>query len=299
MSCYHPVPAFQGKAGEPIKLNPPIGSENLQIRCGKCLGCRTDHATGWARRCEHEASLWAPHNHFVTLTYDDEHLPPEGHLSKEDLRNFIKRLRKHAHGNRRSPDGSKRRPIRYFACGEYGETTGRPHYHIILFNLRLNDLKKESTDLYSSRFLTDRWTLGGVRIAPFTGATANYIAQYHLKKIGQGNYDADGVYRPAPKLWMSLKPSIGALWADKYTNDLQHGFMVTEGGRKNAIPRYYTERIKKADPQLLDNLRWRQQQQRTDNPTDAHTPERRKDAEIIHTQRKQNQERARKNRTNL
>ena len=70
-------------------------------------------------------------NCFVTLTYDDEHLPRPhrpGHwmpsLSPYHVTNFIKRLRRHYEI-----------PIRYFLAGEYGNDSQRPHYHLALFGL--------------------------------------------------------------------------------------------------------------------------------------------------------------------
>ena len=64
---------------------------------------------------------------FVTLTYDDNQVPMNDNadliLYKPDLQNFLKRLRKRKDGER----------IRYFAVGEYGTQSGRPHYHLCLF----------------------------------------------------------------------------------------------------------------------------------------------------------------------
>ena len=72
-------------------------------------------------RCNHEASLYSV-NSFVTLTYDDEHLPGDQCLDHRDFQLFMKRLR-------------KRFPSRFFMCGEYGGLNGRPHYHSILFGV--------------------------------------------------------------------------------------------------------------------------------------------------------------------
>ena len=46
----------------------------VEIPCGQCIGCRLDRSRAWADRCLLEASQY-PHNCFLTLTYDDEHLP--------------------------------------------------------------------------------------------------------------------------------------------------------------------------------------------------------------------------------
>ena len=44
------------------------------VPCGHCVGCRLDYSRVWAERCVHEASKYE-HNYFLTLTYDDDHLP--------------------------------------------------------------------------------------------------------------------------------------------------------------------------------------------------------------------------------
>lgn len=87
------------------------------------MACRINRRRGWAGRILLE-SMGYPASYFVTLTYAPPFLPlADGRvptLFKPDLQNFCKRLR-------------KRFSFRYFACGEYGETRGRPHYHLILF----------------------------------------------------------------------------------------------------------------------------------------------------------------------
>jgi hypothetical protein len=71
--------------------------------------------------------LEAPFTDFITLTYSDEHLPEDGSLNPEHLTRFWKRLRK-------NESADKKDWIRYFACGEYGEKRGRPHYHAMVFH---------------------------------------------------------------------------------------------------------------------------------------------------------------------
>jgi hypothetical protein len=111
----------------PVKIED--GSpQGLYVPCGKCIACRIARTREWTVRIMHEMSC---HDNavFATLTYDDDHLPPDRSISKDELQRFIKRLRKEL-GDRK---------IRYFACGEYGETTNRPHYHAIIFGLGLTE----------------------------------------------------------------------------------------------------------------------------------------------------------------
>ena len=161
MACYHPVPFQQltrerlDKDNRPetirgdVKINPPINTETGYLPCGTCLGCKAARATSWAYRCMHEASLY-DHNRFITLTYDDDHLPPNGWLNLRDVQLWMKRLRK-----------AIPTKIRYFLTGEYGSNTGRPHYHALLFNCRFPD-EKPAGKLILSATADEKWGMGEV-----------------------------------------------------------------------------------------------------------------------------------------
>jgi hypothetical protein len=291
MPCYHPIPASQDKPGDQPRLHPPLGTANLALPCGKCLGCRSARAQQWANRCSHEARLYQD-NIFLTLTYDDGNLPDNGYLDPLALTRFIKRLRKRAADRSDGIASDPDRPIRYFACGEYGEHNGRPHYHAILFNLTFSDRYRVGKDLYTSHVLRALWPLGRAAFGTATAASANYIAQYNLKKQDQGDHDADGVYRPPPFLRMSLKPAIGSQWLTEYQNDLQHGYLVAQNF-KQAIPRTYLSKLKDLNPSLHEDISIRKAQQITKNlqkTITANDPERVKASEIIHHRLKQQTE---------
>lgn len=125
---------------------------------------------------------------FVTLTYSDEFIPDKGSLEKRDLQLFMKRIRKNTG-----------LPLRYFAVGEYGDDTWRPHYHLALFGL--------SPMLQPA--VNSSWGLGFVEVGDLTFASAAYVAGYCSKKL---NSPADprlnGRY-PEFAL-MSRRPGIGA-----------------------------------------------------------------------------------------
>lgn len=292
MACYHPIPALQLAPGGPVKLWPPIGTANLQLPCSKCIGCRTDRASEWAQRCAHEATQW-PTNIFVTLTYDDAHLPAGGDLEPGHLRNFIKRLRKSAieHSSRYRRDSKS--GIRYLASGEYGSKGKRPHYHALFFNLDFADRRRTAADLYESPTLSALWGNGQVRFGDATPAAAAYIAQYNIKKIGTGEVlDPDtGLIRRPPFLRMSLKPAIGSQWLAKYKTDLQHGYLVTDTGRKMKVPRTYVIKLEEQDPELHESIKLTAEKHRQQNIGDHNDPERQRAAELIHFHRKQLTER--------
>lgn len=220
MACYHPIPAFRDEAGQ-ITLGPPLNTENLQLPCGTCLGCRTTRTQHWALRCRLET---ADHHHncVVTLTYDDEHVPLT--LQKRDLQLWIKRLRQAA-----------RARIRYFACGEYGERHGRPHYHAILFGL-----PKDSAAIAKA------WQLGGIHTDHATPAAISYIAGYVTKKIGwnipRGGFEKLDLETGELYTWqppfqlMSRRPGIGSTARKHYHS---WSLFAVNDGQKLSVPRYY------------------------------------------------------------
>ena len=95
----------------------------VEIPCGRCVACRLNRAREWSLRIMNELA-YHKDACFLTLTYDDEHLPEDKSLSKRDFQLFMKRFRK-----------DFGLPVRFFACGEYGKKTFRPHYHVIFFGV--------------------------------------------------------------------------------------------------------------------------------------------------------------------
>ena len=133
---------------EPFSLD----RRELYVPCRKCFECVQSYSTNWALRCSLEAKAYS-HNCFITLTYDNEHLED---INVPTVQKFIKRLRKYFGA----------RSLRYFACGEYGENTGRPHYHVILFGVDFSDdrifLKRDKRGnvIYYSPTLMKLWRNG-------------------------------------------------------------------------------------------------------------------------------------------
>ena len=116
MPCYKPLKAYYarevndtGKRSLVFNSEKALFPAQLQIPCGRCIGCRLDRSLSWALRCVHEASMH-DENCFITLTFNDEHLAKNKSLKVSDFQNFLKRLRQFI-----SP-----RKVRYFHCGEYG-----------------------------------------------------------------------------------------------------------------------------------------------------------------------------------
>lgn len=284
MACYHPVPFYQRTeyrnekpAGElpggpvtitgDVKINPPIDQVTGHLPCGSCLGCKAARANAWALRCMHEASLYED-NRFITLTYDEDHIPPNKWLKLRDVQLWMKRLRK-----------AIPTKIRYFLTGEYGSITGRPHYHALLFNCRFPD-EKPAGKLILSATADRLWGMGEVRTGSVTLASALYVAKYALKGT-KGLPTSDGEAPPEPFATMSRGGrgkglgGIGSPWLTKYEKDLQHGYLIQDGS-KVPIPRAYQKKLSEETRSHIDWTRFRQEH-RT-----APTRERLLAAEAIH-----------------
>ncbi len=93
MPCFHPITAYNKVGGGITWTYSESNSTKITISCKQCTGCRQEYARQWAMRNIHEASLWL-NNIFITLTYDNEHIPEHNTLVKKDFQDFMKRLRK-------------------------------------------------------------------------------------------------------------------------------------------------------------------------------------------------------------
>lgn len=221
--------------------------------------------------------MWT-HNCFLTLTYDDDHLPWHGSLDGTEPRLFIRYLRRYMRGVEEAPDGSGRRPIRYFGCGEYGSQRARAHYHLLLFNVQFHDVEVYGKETYTSKLVSKLWKHGSHLIGTVTPASASYVSQYALKKVGA--WDRDRVYgvvdpesgeyvvRKPEFAMMSLKPPIGWYWYEKYKSELRSGFVVVDG-QQAPIPRLYRDKLAIDSPSLHEQMQWnRHQKMQSFDPAD-------------------------------
>ncbi len=207
MTCFHPITAWKQTRADydlspkdyyalkKLSFREVEGRQKIKINCGHCLGCRMDHADMWATRCFIESKNWS-NNCFVTLTYNTPNLPLSRQglatLRKKDLQDFFKRLRYYHKGAEewhRPDTGEFENPIRYFGCGEYGPRGGRPHYHVLIFNWKPNDLEKWRQNrygdwIYKSKELQKIWGKGFITVEEVNYHTAGYVCQYVLKKAG-------------------------------------------------------------------------------------------------------------------
>lgn len=283
MACYHPLKAFQ--IGLTVNNKPdyyvtsydahhielrhgqsPVTAYTdyispysyksiydwIEIPCGKCIGCRLAYSRMWADRCLAEATLHES-SYFCTFTYNDDNIPVNEYideigtyrksmtLNKRDFQLFMKRLRKNYKYDNK---------IRFFMAGEYGSSTARPHYHAILFGLKLDDLqlyKKTPLgfNLYTSKFLEEQWQHQGyVIVAEVTWETCAYTARYIMKKQTGSGATFYKEYNILPEFTlMSRKPGIARDFfefnKEKFLIAREVDVSTPKGGRKIRSTKYF------------------------------------------------------------
>ena len=253
MTCFTPLSAWRQPDGSigfkpGYSDSPKIGS--LSLPCGQCIGCRIDRSKQWATRCVHEAQMHKL-NTFITLTYAPEHLPSPPSLELADFQKFMKRFRKRVGGN-----------IRFYHCGEYGDTNGRPHFHAIIFGYDFMDKKRwklvNGNQYYVSDFLCSLWPFGHAVIGDVTFQSAAYVARYILKKINGDQAEehytridplTGEVYSAKPEYTtMSRRPGIGHTWFEKFQTDAFPNDFIVLQGKKLKVPKYYQNIFKASNP---------------------------------------------------
>lgn len=259
MPCYGPLVGYFSKVMNDSTGKRPITFSKLKafsgvpisLPCGKCVGCRLSWRRQWAVRCMHEKRMYNA-SAFVTLTYDDVNLPSNGSLSLTHLQKFMKRLR------RVRPTG-----LRFFGCGEYGDASQRPHYHLLLFNTDFEDRKfvrqsPTGSDLFRSAEVTRLWPMGDNLIGSVDAKSCAYVAGYVMKKVGsERDY---GARLPEFRV-MSRRPGIGKSWHLAYWDEaFRHDSAIMDQGFV-PLPRYYDEMFRELDEDMLVNLKTRRRRE--------------------------------------
>lgn len=189
-------------------LSPELRLRVTPLPCGRCIECRILKAKCWATRIllentQHEVSC------FTTLTYCDEALPKDGCLNKDDLTLFMKKLRNRVNDQ-----------IRFFAVGEYGEKTLRPHFHLILFGV----------NFFDEHLILDSWQKGHIQNGEVTAASARYVTEYCVKKWTKGAFDRPDHLPPEFMRSSRGKPGgIGASALGELSRNLRQIYRLKSG----------------------------------------------------------------------
>jgi hypothetical protein len=278
LSCWVHGTTENGK-DKYVFRNPGTGAEEQKVPCGKCLSCLIDKSKEWATRGFHESQCHLE-NCFITLTYNDQHLPEHSTLVKEHLTRFIKRLRERI----------KPIQIKFLAAGEYGsaENTHRPHYHLCIFGFAPMDKKylftnKHGDPVFTSDFIEQCWKdkddtepKGYITVSELNYRTVAYVARYTVKKIvprgkrkqekfwidtetGETNYDPEAyrynllMQNKIPE-YITMSNGIGKEWHKRHITDT-HKDYITVNYMKAKIPRYYDKLMEEKDPERLEAIK--------------------------------------------
>lgn len=194
----------------------------VEVPCGKCIACLVNKRNDWSFRLEQEHKA-SKSSLFVTLTYDQKHCPSDGSLDKKHLQLYLKRLRK--------KDGTNK--IRYYAVGEYGGQSLRPHYHLLLFNASEEHARAAWSDHKGN-------PVGIVHIGRVTTASVAYVTKYVVQP------DLAIPHLQKPFSVMSRAYGIGG----KYLTDEMVGWHRADDRNytmrfdvKGRLPRFYRDKI--------------------------------------------------------
>lgn len=248
----------------PIKiLDPRFPSlrKEIYVPCKSCTACRINHTSEWTLRLMMELEMWKSAR-FITLTYKPGTTPENKTLVKEDVSDFFKALRQNLNG----------RSIKYFACGEYGETPEseddwekgkRPHYHAIVFGLT-GSLEDRQACFYAWKkaeefqWFGKNWmkTCGTV-----TPDSARYVSGYCQKKLngdlGEKEYTDTGRIPPFQLQSKKLGESYFVQHLDQFSKD---GFVYFNGAR-HPIPETWKRKFELEFPDFKDEFYEKEKQE--------------------------------------
>ena len=255
---------------EAEKYKPPYYSLQ-KLPCGQCLECRLEYSKQWATRCLQESKQHED-NVMLTLTYNNENVPKGQKIDKEtgevsesltlkkkDVQDFMKRLRK-KYG----------KGIKFYMCGEYGTSelgTKRPHYHIICFGLKVEDMKaykKSKTDygthlLYKSKTMDKIWNKGFVDLNEVNYETCAYVARYVTKKQkGKKSKEYYELRGQVPE-YTNMSKGIGKEFFNQNKEKIYEKEKIWQKTKKGLeeikLGRYYDKLMEEDNPEALKKLK--------------------------------------------
>lgn len=243
LECLHPYVRTNS-----FKIDPETGLPLVEsFPCGKCIVCKMKDARDWVTRISIEHRLNNSVSSFITLTYDNENLfyvNNKASLSVRDLQLFFKRLRKRV----KSSKDFQVKNIRFYAVGEYGPNTSRPHYHVILFGLPA---------IHDVRLLVEKsWNKGFITIKPVNKENIFYIANYSTIGMLFGAPKDPEIQRPFRTMSRNNGIGFGAtsnIQLLRYYTETQDQ-SIRFGNSPKPLPRYLLQRFF-VDEESLQQIR--------------------------------------------
>lgn len=220
--------------------------------CGKCAYCLSRRKSDWTTRCSHELTH-SDFGYFITLTYDQDHIPEKYSLRKKDFQDFMKRFRYYI-------GKSCSYTIKYFAAGEYGTKTHRPHYHAaVFFRSRVQKQPLLSAQDFSNQrmvqahivsLFTKAWDKGHVEVSQLNKDRCAYTVGYCQKKLFQTRAYSGKVERP----FQLTSSGIGRSYCLSCANTLRRNLCLHINGYVKALPRYYRKLLGLTAEAFKENL---------------------------------------------
>lgn len=221
----------------PILVKTKTGVVNAP--CGRCLSCCIAKQSALSFLCQKElqrvysSGLGAS---FLTLTYNKNNVPYVSEkscyqtLSKSDLQKYLKRLRRYI-------ERSNLPTIRFLACGEYGDSLGRPHYHLVIFGL---------SDYLARKFTRSAWKLGLFQVGPLLPGGLRYVLKYMTKSRTDREieqfYNSQGIQKP----FIQHSQGLGRDWIFNHADEIaENGYTFVSRGKKRLYPKYVRDLVYK------------------------------------------------------
>lgn len=261
-----------------LKCIRPFVEVNTAYACGQCLPCRVNRRRVWCHRIMLETLTHASSS-FITLTYADTSLVKvqslkgwagaqsimRATLVPDHLQSWLKRYRW----------AMRNYKLRFFAVGEYGDETERPHYHVAMFGAPTCDYGRSRYSKVYSRccdtceLVKSTWGHGNVFVGTLEEGAAGYIAGYCVKKMTADDSRLDG--RAPEFARMSRMPGIGAWAMDEVAHSLMHYKLdeklidvpdsLRHGAKLLPLGRYLKQQLRKrigrdvaAPPEVLEKM---------------------------------------------
>lgn len=205
-------------------------SRNVSIPCGKCYACLSNRKAQWVFRLQVEVdnsiTSW-----FITLSQDNEHLED---VNKKAIQLFIRYLRRKGH------------KFKYYAIGEYGSHTYRPHYHAAIF-LKSDTAEKLLNDIPTT------WRRGFVKVSPLNLARINYVLHYHIRPKKVNGKKTFALFSKGLGSQLFNNQKLLDNIKQRGTQDYR---LHNRAGSTTYIPRYYRKKYNMESPEgvILRNM---------------------------------------------
>ena len=250
-----------------------------QVPCNHCYACSLNNSAEWATRIMFEAKKYEC-NFWITLTYNDDNLPiaekmtygeqtfsnygdeiwMTGTLVPKHITTFLNSLRK-------SYERKGHKGIKFYLCGEYGETGKRPHYHIVLMNLPLDITQFYDSHIdtnfkahWKSHEIEKFWDKGIIDICDLEWSDAAYTARYCAKKLFKQVSDLQYAANGKVPEFVRMSNGIGKdYFIENKEKIIKQDGVIAKTVKGNVakvkMPRYYLKMIEKENPELYQAIK--------------------------------------------